>query len=50
MSKKNRITVRTSTGEILRMLRKKGKLTQSAMANRLGIADWLYQKYEKDIL
>lgn len=50
MSKKNRITVRTTAGEVLRMLRKKAKLTQSAMAERLDVADWLYQKYENDML
>ncbi len=38
-----------SAGEILYHLRKKGRLTQSAMAQKLGVADWLYYKYEKDL-
>lgn len=50
MAKKNKITVRTTASEILHMLRKKAKLTQAAMAGRLGIAAWLYQKYENGML
>ncbi len=49
MAKKNRIKISASTGEILRKLRKKSKLTQEDMAARLGVAGWLYSKYEKDI-
>lgn len=49
MSKKNRIKEDASIGEILRNLRKKSKLTQADMAQRVGVAEWLYSKYEKDI-
>lgn len=49
MAKKNRIKDDASIGEILRNLRKKAKLTQADMAHRIGVAEWLYGKYEKDI-
>ena len=49
MAKKNRIKITASTGEILHKLRKKSKLTQEEMAARLGVVEWLYNRYEKDI-
>lgn len=50
MAKKNRIYINDTTGTLLRKLRKKAKLTQAEMAERFGIAEWLYSKYEKDIM
>lgn len=50
MAKKNRIYYDSTVGELLRKLRKKAKLTQAEMAERFGIAEWLYNRYEKDIL
>lgn len=49
MANKNKIKISASTGEILRKLRKKSKMTQGDMAALLGVAEWLYSKYEKDL-
>ena len=50
MGKKNKVYLDDSIGTLLRKVRKKAKLTQADMAKRFGIAEWLYSKYEKDIL